>query len=240
LIPAPVATAPGSDSERFRPLLVQSEESVVDPPSLVTQFANDIAIVRLNKPAQRNSLSLSTLQELDETLRPVFSLGDVKAIIFTGTDDVFASGADIRELTQLDPISALESAKLGQTLFQTIADARQVTIAAINGYCMGGALDLALSCDIRVASKNATFSHPGAKRGIITGWGGTQRLPRIIGKSRALDLFVTARQVRSEEALQMGLVSTVFDPVLNCALQVAASVPTKKNTAPKSSFGAVK
>lgn len=104
-----------------------------------------------------------------------------------------------------------------------IADAKQVTIAAINGYCMGGGLDLALACDTRVASKDAVLSHPGAKRGIITGWGGTQRLPRLIGRQRALDLFLTARLIRSEEALQIGLISSICDPVLTCALQLASS-----------------
>lgn len=207
----------------------------MDSRFLLTTVSDNIAIVRFNRPAQRNSLSLSTLRELDETLRAVLPREDVRAAIFTGTGDVFASGADIQELTQLNPTSALEFAKFGQTLFQTIADARQVTIAAINGYCMGGALDLALSCDIRVASRSAVFSHPGAKRGIITGWGGTQRLPRIIGKSRALDFFITARQFSSEEALQVGLVTMVSDPVLNCALNVGRSLSSKKNTAPISS-----
>jgi enoyl-CoA hydratase/carnithine racemase len=101
---------------------------------------------------------------------------------------------------------------------QTIANASQVTIAAINGYCMGGALDLALACDIRVASSTAVFAHPGAKLGIITGWGGTQRLPRIIGRTRALEMFATARRIDSKQALQAGLVTRVQDPVLPCAI----------------------
>jgi enoyl-CoA hydratase len=200
-----------------------------DSPAIVTQVSNAIAIVGLNRPRQRNSLSLPTLQELKGALSALQSSNNIKAIIFTGIGDVFASGADIRELSQLSPGSALEFAKFGQAIFQTIADAKQLTIAAINGYCMGGGLDLALACDVRVASKSAIFSHPGAARGIITGWGGTQRLPRIIGRSRALDLFITARQVSSEEALQTGLVSMVSDPVLDCALRVAESV--KKNGA---------
>ena len=82
-----------------------------------------------------------------------------------------------------------------------------MTIAAINGYCMGGALDLALACDIRLASANAVFAHPGARLGIITGWGGTQRLPRLIGKARALEFFATARRLSSQEALEIGLIS---------------------------------
>jgi enoyl-CoA hydratase len=202
-----------------------------ESPAIVTQVSKAIAIVRLNRPRQRNTLSLTTLQQLKGALSALQSTDDIRAIIFTGIGDAFASGADIRELSQLSPGSALEFAKFGQAILQTIADAKQLTIAAINGYCMGGGLDLALACDVRVASKLAVFSHPGAARGIITGWGGTQRLPRIIGRSRALDFFITARQVSSEEALQIGLVSMISDPVLSCAIRVAEAVPLRK-TAP--------
>jgi enoyl-CoA hydratase len=163
----------------------------------------------------------STLQELGKVLSLLLPQDEIAAIVFTGTNDVFASGADIRELAQLDPSSALEFSRLGQDLFQSIAEARQVTIAAINGYCMGGALDLTLACDLRVASKTAVFSHPGGKLGIITGWGGTQRLPRIIGRGRALELFTTADRYSSEAALGMGLISRIADPVLECALEEA-------------------
>ena len=109
----------------------------------------------------------------------------------------------------------------GQRLFQKIADVPQLTIAAINGYCMGGALDLALACDIRCASPRAVFAHPGARLGIITGWGGTQRLPRLIGAARALEMFTTARRVGSHEALEIGLVSKVGEPVVDCAIEIA-------------------
>jgi enoyl-CoA hydratase len=146
---------------------------------------------------------------------------DIEAIILTGTSDVFASGADIRELAQLNPASALEFSRFGQDLFQSIADARQVTIAAINGYCMGGALDLALACDIRVAASTAVFSHPGARLGIITGWGGTQRLPRIIGRANALEVMITGRRYSCVDALRIGLITHVSDPVLNYALKLA-------------------
>lgn len=154
----------------------------------------------------------------------------VEAIIFTGTDHVFASGADIRELTTLDSTSAMEFSKTGQQLFQTIASARQITVAAINGYCMGGALDLALACDIRLASANAVFAHPGARLGIITGWGGTQRLPRLIGKARALEFFATARRLSSQEALQIGLITQIHDPVLENARAMALTTLKKRGT----------
>ena len=192
-----------------------------DPPLIVTENTDSTAIVRFNRPAQRNPLSLDTLQELARITSRLFLRDDIQTVFFTGTDDVFASGANIRELAQLDVAAALEFSKFGQDLFQTIADARQMTIAAINGYCMGGALDLALACDIRVASKSAVFSHPGAKLGIITGWGGTQRLPRVIGRARALEFFATARRYTSLEALEMGLVGHIGDPVIFHAMKLA-------------------
>jgi enoyl-CoA hydratase len=190
-------------------------------PAIVTTIDRAIAVISFNNPAQRNPLSTSTLQYLESTLADLLPRADVKGLIFTGTDDVFASGANIRELLKLDSQSALQFSQLGQRIFQTIADASQVTIAAISGFCMGGALDLALACDIRVASINATFAHPGARLGIITGWGGTQRLPRIIGRGRALKLFLTARSISSAEALRIGLVSSLTEDPLTTARSIA-------------------
>lgn len=192
-----------------------------DSRAIVTDVSDSIATIRFNRPAQRNPLSLSTLHELKSILSTLVPRHDIGAIVITGTNDVFASGADLRELTQLDPTSALEFSRFGQGLFQSIADARQITIAAINGYCMGGALDLALACDVRVASTTALFSHPGGKLGIITGWGGTQRLSRIVGRCRALELFATAGRFSSKAALEMGLVTRVADLVLECAIEEA-------------------
>ena len=198
--------------------------------SLLVEIHGSAAVVRFNRPGLRNSLSVSTHEELSNTLGRLLVRPDLQALIFTGTGDVFASGADISELVQLDPTSAYGFSRLGQQTFQQIADARQLTIAAINGYCMGGGLDLALACNIRVAAEDAVFSHPGAKRGIITGWGGTQRLPRLIGKQRALDLFLTARLIDSEEALQMGLISRICESALTCALELASSARKDNHT----------
>ncbi|MGH9907816.1 MAG: enoyl-CoA hydratase/isomerase family protein [Pyrinomonadaceae bacterium] len=149
---------------------------------VVIDTKGSAVVIRFNRPAKRNPLSSTLLKNLGTTLKPFLPRPDLNAIIFTGTGDVFASGADLQELSQLDNQSASEFSKLGQELFQLIADARQLTIAAIDGFCIGGALDLALACDIRFASSSAVFAHPGARLGIITGWGGTQRLPRIIGR----------------------------------------------------------
>lgn len=191
-----------------------------DSPPIVIKLDGAIAVIRFNRPALRNSLSISTLHDLEKVLSTLIPRDDVKVLIFTGTADVFASGANIRELANLDSTSALQFSQLGQRVFQRIADAPQRTVAAINGYCIGGALDLALACDARVASIDASFAHPGARLGIITGWGGTQRLPRIIQKVRALELFLTARRITSAQALEMGLVSRVSDSPLEYAMSI--------------------
>ena len=195
-----------------------------DSTAIVTSLDGAIAVIRFNRPSERNPLSISTLHDLEEILAELTGRDEIKTLIFAGTADVFASGANIRELARLDSASALQFSQLGQRVMQTIADATPITIAAINGYCMGGALDLALACDIRVASKSAVFSHPGARLGIITGWGGTQRLPRIIGRTRALEMFATARRYTSLEALEMGLVSVIDDPVMSHARKLATAM----------------
>ena len=195
-----------------------------DEPAIVTELPFEaICVIRFNRPSQRNPLSLQTLQDLKLVLDSLATRNDVNAIVFTGTEDVFASGANIRELETLQPASALAFSRLGQQLFQLIENARQVTIAAINGFCMGGALDLALACDIRVATPDAAFAHPGAKLGIITGWGGTQRLPRLVRKNTALELLLTARRFTANDALQLGLVTNLSEDVVTAALTIAKS-----------------
>ncbi|MBV9924965.1 MAG: enoyl-CoA hydratase/isomerase family protein [Acidobacteria bacterium] len=180
------------------------------------------AVIRLNRPAQRNPLSVATLSELDAAFSSLSARTEIDAVIFTGTGEAFASGADIGELRTLTPDSARAFAERGQNLFQRINDARQLTVAAVNGFCMGGGLDLALACRVRVASPNAVFAHPGARLGVITGWGGTQRLPRLIGSARALELFATGRRLNASEALEVGLVSFVRSDALSHALEIAS------------------
>jgi enoyl-CoA hydratase len=138
--------------------------------------------------------------------------------------DAFASGANIRELRALTSETAREFALRGQQIMQRIADSQHLTIAAVNGYCMGGGLDLALACDLRCASPSAVFAHPGARLGIITGWSGTQRLAQLIGLARAFEMFLTARMVSGEEALEMGLVNRLGENALDCALEISSGV----------------
>lgn len=168
-------------------------------------------IIRFNRPEIRSPLSVSVLERLNNILEESAIDSRTKTIIFTGSEDVFASGADLREIAETDKESAREFALRGQNLMTKIAALDQTTIAAINGFCFGGALDLALACDWRIAAPNAVFSHPGANLGIITGWGGTQRLPRLVGEAAALEIFLTAKRIDADEALRIGLIDEIAE-----------------------------
>jgi enoyl-CoA hydratase/carnithine racemase len=135
-------------------------------------------------------------------------------LIIAGNERFFSVGADLREIAALDGPSAYEFAKTGQTLMNHISEFPAPVCAAISGYCMGGGLDLALACHYRIASPDAFFGHRGAALGLMTGWGGTQRLPRLVGKARALQMFVAAENINAQEALSVGLVDAIAeDPV---------------------------
>ena len=176
---------------------------------ILTDVRDSVAVITFNSPATRNALSTEMQNCLERIVTDLTSRRDVATLIFTGRDNAFLAGANIRELSQLDQRSASAFSERGQRLFQNIAQSGRRTIAAINGFCMGGGLDFALACDIRVAAPNAEFAHPGARLGIITGWGGTQRLPRLIGRTRAIEFFITARRVTATEAFNIGLVDVV-------------------------------
>lgn len=200
----------------------------VAQPTIVIDVQSSIALIRIHRPAARNSLSMETLGELDSGVSDLTARPDISALIITGTGDVFTSGADIRELRALTPATAREFSVLGQLVFQRIADAPQLTIAAINGYCMGGGLDLALACDLRYAAPTAVFAHPGARLGIITGWGGTQRLARLVGSARALEMFATAKRMTSAEAFAIGLVDRINEDVVEAAMQTATRAKARQ------------
>jgi enoyl-CoA hydratase/carnithine racemase len=200
------------------------QQWVFDGESKAVELAieNDIAVIRFNRPKERNPLSVAVLNELDIYISALDE--NLKAVIFTGSEDVFASGANLREIAALKTEREVREFGLrGQRLMQKISDFPFPTIAAVNGFCFGGAFDLALSCSIRIANPTAVFSHPGANLGIITGWGGTQRLPRIIGEAAALEMFLTAKRITAEEALKINLVSQISESVLESAKQFAFS-----------------
>lgn len=137
--------------------------------------------------------------------------GENRPIVFAGNDRFFSAGAELKEISALDGPTAFEFSKMGQALMEAIACFPATVYAAISGYCMGGGLDLALACHHRIASPQAVFGHRGVALGLITGWGGTQRLPRLVGKGRALEMFVAAEKVSAMHALRMGLVDAIAD-----------------------------
>jgi enoyl-CoA hydratase/carnithine racemase len=151
-------------------------------------------------------LSLTeTIRKLAEKPRP---------LVVAGNTEFFSAGADLREIAALDGPAAYEFSKMGQTLMRTLAEFPSPVYAAITGYCMGGGLDLALACHRRIAGPHAVFGHRGAALGLITGWGGTQRLPRTVGRGIALQMLVAAEKVGAQRALTIGLVDAVAeDPV---------------------------
>ena len=169
------------------------------------------AVIRFTNPKERNPLSIEILENLYQILDDLATQTKYEKIIFTGTDNVFASGANLREIAEVTGETAREYALRGQNLMRKIAELSNETIAFVNGFCFGGALDLALSCDKRIATPNAVFCHPGANLGIMTGWGGTQRLPRLIGEAKALEMFLTAKRVGADEALRIGLVDEIAE-----------------------------
>lgn len=200
---------------------------------LQLEIADKIAVVSLNNPPG-NSLKMPLLQELDKMLDELHANADVKVIILTGAGKMFASGADIEEISKLTSKDmAKEMSSFGQKVFLKLESGPKPVIAAINGFCLGGGLELAMSCHIRIASDRALMGLPEIALGIIPGFGGTQRLPRIVGMSKATEMILSADQVRAEEALAIGLVNKVVskDTLLDDAKKVAAKMTSKSGMA---------
>jgi enoyl-CoA hydratase/carnithine racemase len=170
--------------------------------------------MRLVSPDGTNKLRMDCIFALHHTVQQLATeaeSGQIKGLIVTGNDRFFSAGADLNEISVLTAARAFEFSRAGQALMQAIDQFPVPVIAAIRGYCMGGGMDLALACDYRIAAPNAVFGHRGATLGVMTGWGGTQRLPRLIGQARAMQMFLLAEMVRADEALRIGLVDAIVD-----------------------------
>jgi len=148
--------------------------------------------------------------------------GGLKALLLSGNQQCFSVGADLNEISSLRAAEALEFAKMGQGLMGLIADFPAPVYAAVSGYCMGGGLDLALACGFRVGALNAIFAHRGAALGLVTGWGGTQRLARVIGRGPAQQLFTSGDKLHAGAALEIGLVCEIVPDPLARAIQLAS------------------
>jgi enoyl-CoA hydratase/carnithine racemase len=171
-----------------------------------------ISVLRLHSGDGTNRLPQTCVVSLTETVHGLKR--DERALVIAGNSRFFSVGADLEEIAALKGPAAYQFSRLGQGLMAAIENFPAPVYAAISGYCMGGGLDLALSCHRRIASPNAIFGHRGAALGLITGWGGTQRLPRLIGKARALEMFVAAEKVSAAQALRIGLIDKIAeDPI---------------------------
>jgi len=148
-----------------------------------------------------------------------------KALIVTGNQHYFSVGADLNEIARLDAVEAFEFARMGQRCMTSIDNFPAPVYAAVSGYCMGGGLDLALACDFRICAPNAIFGHRGAALGLLTGWGGTQRLPQVVGRARAAQLFAAAEKLHAAEALETGLVSDIAPDPLIRAIELISERP---------------
>ena len=182
-------------------------------------------VLRLGSDDGTNRLTRECILSLTEAVGQLAR--EQQPLVIAGNERFFSAGAELEEIAALDGTAAYEFSKMGQRLMAAIANFPAPVYAAISGYCMGGGLDLALACQHRIASPHALFGHRGAALGLITGWGGTQRLPRLIGKARALEMFVAAEKVRAERALQMGLIDAISnDPVVEALRRLTQRAST--------------
>jgi enoyl-CoA hydratase len=187
---------------------------------ITIDFYQTHTLLRLHAQDTMNRLTWNVVLQLTNAIGR--SIPTTKPLILTGNNKFFSAGADLNEIIALSAPEAFEFARMGQRLMNAVANFPAPTFAAINGYCMGGGLDLALACQYRIASSEAIFGHRGAALGLLTGWGGTQRLPRLIGKARALQLLCAAEKLTAESALRAGLINAIADnPAAAAIAQIA-------------------
>jgi enoyl-CoA hydratase len=187
-----------------------------------------VAVVTIDRQDALNALDVATLTELRDRLRELADDPEARAVVLTGAGErAFVAGADIKYMSGLDPEQAKDWGALGHETGRLLETMPKPTIAAVNGFALGGGCELALACDIRYASARAKLGQPEIDLGIVPGWGGTQRLGRVCGIGVAKDLVFTGRTVDAEEALRIGLVNAVLDPVLEHALEAAHALAAK-------------
>jgi enoyl-CoA hydratase len=186
---------------------------MADNEVVLYQEENGIALITLNRPEALNALSTAVLERLSIVLDRVKTSDSAKAVIFTGAGKTaFSAGADIKYLSEAPPLDVREFARLALRVNHQIETLGKLVVAAINGFALGGGLELAESCMIRIAVRNAKLGHPEVKIGAVAGFGGTTRLPRLVGRGRAAELLLRGRVIAADEALQIGLVHSVVEP----------------------------
>lgn len=188
--------------------------------------SGQVAVVRIDRLEALNALNSALLQEIAQTFSSIAQDAEVRAVVLTGEGKAFVAGADIAEMKDLSPSEAHDYAVRGAAAFAAIEHLRQPVIAAVNGYAYGGGCELALACDLRIASERARFAQPEVTLGITPGFGGTQRLPRTVGASAAMRMILTGKPIDAEEALRIGLVDAIHPPetLLEEAMALAETI----------------
>lgn len=200
--------------------------------NLLYRQINHTAMITIHRPEALNALNIATLNELNELIDQISADSSIKVLILTGSGDkAFVVGADITEMKGMLSLEARSFSKLGQSIFTKLENLPVPVIAAINGFALGGGCELAMACDIRLAAFHARFGQPEVILGVIPGFDGTQRLPRLVGKGKAKELLFTGDQISAEEALRIGLINTIFakeellDETLKMAEKIASRAP---------------
>lgn len=177
---------------------------------IIVEKRGKVGVVRLNRPARRNAVSLGTLEELERAFDALGADSEIGAVVITGEGDkAFCAGADLEE--GFGEADVEKAVRLGQKVFQKISRFPLPVVAAVNGYALGGGFELMMSCDLVVAAENAAMGQPEVNRGIIPGWGGTQLLPRLVSRQRAMEILMLGGRMRAKEAEAMGLVNRVVE-----------------------------
>jgi enoyl-CoA hydratase/carnithine racemase len=188
-------------------------------PFFSLQNETDFVLLRLHSEDRTNRLTRGCVHSLHEVIGKLSV--EPLPLVIAGNTSFFSAGAELKEIAALDAPTAYEFSKMGQALMNSIDHFPAPVYAAISGYCMGGGLDLALACDHRIASPHSNFGHRGAALGLMTGWGGTQRLPRLVGKARALQMFIMADKITALQASRMGLIEAIAeDPVAEAVRRI--------------------
>jgi len=192
----------------------------------ITHINNEILHLTLNRPSALNALSAEVLEKLHQALISAKDDSKIKSILISGEGKAFCAGADIKQLAALDGQTGMEFAHRGQLIFRTLEQIGKPSLAAINGLALGGGCELAMSATMRIATETASFGQPEVKLGVIPGFGGTQRLARLVGKGRALDLCLSGRLIKAETALAWGLVNEIVpaDNLITRATEILNSL----------------
>ena len=176
---------------------------------LTLSVQDRVATLTVNRPDKLNALNAALIAELGQAIDEVQTRDDIGALILTGAGRAFVAGADIAELAHVSSLEGRRLARRGQHVFRRFETSRKPTVAAVNGFALGGGCELAMACHVRIASEMAKFGQPEVKLGLIPGYGGTQRLTRLVGRGRALQLLLTGEMIDSQEAYRIGLVNRV-------------------------------